>query len=191
MALVGIVFLILLLGCTGISVVDLNDSNEEVVDSDEYNPEDLVVVEPDTSDNDSLVLDRDEDEIPPIEEMPGVIEEGNGQLKQELCPEQVLLAIKGCERYNGFLNITLKNQLANVSMIFYYLYDDITLSEEHSNEIIPSKEVRSYIINIKEAEAQYGEVKKIEATPVYTKEDGTMIACANKKLPVIVKASCN
>ena len=190
-------------GCNGTEVVPLNFSSEETVDSDAFvpGPKDNgsgdISDAGETADSGEISDDRMNlanltgAEIPPTEETPGVIIEGNGELKQELCPEQVLLAIKSCEKLNGYLNITLKNQLSNVSMIFYYLYDNLIVSEEHSDEIVPSKEVRSYLINFKEVEDQYGEVGKIEATPIYTKADGSMIACSNKKLPVIVKYSCN
>ena len=129
-------------------------------------------------------------ELTEQEPAPGIVVEGEGNITKAMCPEQVLIGLRDCTRFNGFLNISVKNQLSNVSMVFYYIYDKLLLSEEHSSEVVASKETRSYIINLDSVEAQYGEVRKIEITPVYS-SDGKMTACTNKKLPVIVKQSCN
>ncbi|MCX8147099.1 MAG: hypothetical protein N3D84_01380 [Candidatus Woesearchaeota archaeon] len=121
-----------------------------------------------------------------ITEQPKIVVDP-GAIKEGLCTEKVLLGLRSCEKLgDGDLNITIKNSgYKNVTMIFYLLLNDKKAGYVYYDENFATKTEKTYNINLRELEEQYGRIDKIQATPILI-EGLSATACANKKLPIIV-----
>ncbi len=131
------------------------------------------------------------------EDVPVVVDKGASvyvdpdNLVKNLCPEQVLLGLRGCRRVDGSLNISIRNSgYRNVTMIFYLLYDSQEAGSVYFDETFYSKTEKTYTIDLESLEEEHGQIEKIQATPVLV-QGMEAVSCQNKKLPIMVSSGCH
>lgn len=156
--------LILFSSCTDVEIVDLDVTSDETINTTK--------------------LERNESGIY-VEEGPKELPE---EVKEGMCTEKVLLAIRKCRwRENASnLGITIKNNgFRNVTIAFYLFDDQGQVGSIFNDTLFIEKDEWTFTLPFAELEEQYGEIVKIHATPILT-EDNESISCSNKKLPVLV-----
>lgn len=184
--MIALMTLIALSGCTDVQQMNLSVSFENETQEPGI---------PKTDENETSEITTNISEIET--EAPIIIDDYSEvyidpeNLVKKLCPEQVLLGLRKCKKANGDLNITIKNAgYRNITMIFYLLYQDDLVAQVYFNDPFVEKEEKTYTIDFDGLEQQYGEITKIQATPVLV-EGLEAISCQNKKLPIIVSSGCN
>ncbi|MBD3313156.1 hypothetical protein GF345_01815 [Candidatus Woesearchaeota archaeon] len=185
-ALLIIIFAGLIAGCTEVQTLNLTPEYRNI----SYVPEKDI----------SSAVERDVTEIVELEDgddVPMTVEEETmayvdpENLIKKLCPEQVLLGLRQCEALdNGDLNITIKNSgFRNITMVFYLYYENELMGQIYEESVFYEKDEKTYTIDFDTLEDSYGEITKIEATPVLL-QGLEAWSCNNKKLPVIIKSGC-
>jgi hypothetical protein len=182
-----IILAVFLSACTNVQTMNLSLSREYVAEG-----------------NISYVSDKDQSITKMIEEVteedkeaPLSVEDhaaiyvDPANLVKKLCPAQVLLGLRSCKSVdNGDINITIKNAgYRNITMIFYLYYEDEEMYHIYDDQPFIEKTEKTYTLDFDKIEQQYGEITKIEATPVLL-EGMEALSCQNKKLPILVESGC-
>ncbi|MBU0535998.1 MAG: hypothetical protein KKE20_03470 [Nanoarchaeota archaeon] len=182
------IILIFLTSCTEVQTMNLTPEYENldyVPDTNitqivEQQTEEIIQAEP-----------SEEKETPLTIQDESLVYINPENIVKKMCPEQVLLGLRSCKIVkNGDINITIKNAgYTNLTMVFYLYYEDELMGYSYQDEPFYTKEEKTFTLDFDSLENQYGEITKIEATPVLLQGLEAM-SCLNKKLPVIIKSGC-
>lgn len=158
--------LFILSSCTKVDVVDLDITSNETINT--------------------TMFEKNESELDIGEEM----EEIPQEVKEGLCTEKVLLALRKCqwdEDNANNLRIMVKNNgFKNLTMAFYLYGGEGQVGSIFNDSLFSQKEEWTYTLPLKDLEEVHGEIEKIHVTPLLT-EGSETISCSNKKLPVLVR----
>ncbi|HLC98953.1 MAG TPA: hypothetical protein VJC00_03035 [Candidatus Nanoarchaeia archaeon] len=189
--LASVLLVILASGCTEVQTMNLSTAYENITQENISYVSDKDSSVPEMISNITGPSEETDGEAPLAIEEPALIYIDPEKLVRKLCPEQVLLGLRKCRFAGNDLNITIKNAgFRNITMIFYMLFENEEISYVYSDEPFITKEEKTYTIDFGTLEGKYGEIDKIEATPVLV-EGLEAISCQNKKLPILVSSGCS